>query len=262
MADNPVMSKAGDILGKKYGPLPLGVWLVVVGGTAFGVRMLLNRRNNASAELPDEAYVMDSAGNKLPTAYKGSGGGLPFGSGVVTSATGSPVSDPTPPTEIDNTGWARRAAEKMLAAGMFNTLEVQTALAKYIAESPLSAKEKAIVNQAIKMEGLPPASIYADNSDVPKASPGSIVRFVRGVMLPDGKGGLRAGGIYMQYSDGSVRYIGDGADVDEIARTSGNPSLFDQSTGKARVAVLSPNDPIWADEIAYRKSILERGKTA
>ena len=237
MAENEVMDKAGELLGKKYGPLPFGAWLGIIAVTAFVARKYVASNRNAKAVASEEGYVVDSSGNKLASAYTGTaGGGTPFGTGVVTSAA-SQQGSVTSPTEIDNKGWVRRAAEKMQQAGMWNPLDVQSALMKYIFGESLNQKEQAIVNQAITIEGQPPVNVFGGDLDQP--DPGS--PSPTGVFTPAGNAG-----VFVQWSDGSLSWVRDPAE--RAALQKSYPTLnFSNPTIRAI------SDPIWKKSDVYQQ---------
>lgn len=233
MAENEVMDKAGELLGRKYGPLPFGAWLGIIAVTAFVARKYVASNRNAKATASDEGYVVDSSGNKLASAYTGTaGGGTPFGTGVVTSAA-SQQGSVTSPTEIDNRGWLKRAADKIQAAGMWNPLDVTGALTKYITGEALNQREQAIVNQAITMEGQPPVSVYGGDTNG-----GSWGVTAQRIIQPAGNAGL-----FIEYSDGSVKWI---QDINEyLSLKQSDPTKF------GKIDVLPISDPIWRRSDVY-----------
>ena len=232
MADNAVMDKAGDILGKKYGPLPFGAWLGIIAVTAFVARRLVKGNAEAKQVTADEGYVVNSNGQAFPSAYKGTGGGVPFGSGTVTSAS-STQGTVTPITEVDNNGWLKRAAEKLRNANMWNPLDVQSALTKYVTGQGLTNREQAIVNQAITMEGEPPVNVYGGEND--NSWGVSAMR----VIQPAGNAGL-----FIEYSDGSVKWIQDGNEWRSLVES--DPEKF------GKINVLPITDPIWRNSDVYQ----------
>lgn len=246
MAENLVMERAGDILGKKYGPLPFGAWLGIVAVAAYATRRLIKGNQaakDASTNSDSEGYVVDSSGNKFASAYTGTvgGGATPFGTGSVTSAASSGTAA-TAATETDNTGWARRAAEKLQSANMWNPLDVQGALARYITGESLNDKQSAIVNQAIKMEGQPPVALYGVDTNSANSSTytPTIVRFVTGY-------GPNKQAVFAQYSDNSVRVLRSSDELYSVAKNSNNPSLFNTASGKVVMTTLPSDDPIWGN---------------
>ena len=231
MAENQVMDKAGELLAKKYGPLPFGAWLAIIGVGAFVARKYVASNKAAKAVASDEGYVVDSSGNKLASAYTGtSGGGTPFGTGVITSAAAQQGSV-TSPTEVNNFGWVKRAGDQLKNAGMWNPLDVSAALTKYITGEALNSREQAIVNQAITMEGQPPVNVFGgelDNSGV------TAQRFVQ----PAGNAG-----VFIQYSDGSLKWVRDGNEYASLVES--DPEKF------GKINVLPVSDPLWRNSDVF-----------
>jgi hypothetical protein len=229
------MEKAGDILGKKYGPLPFGAWLVIIAVTAYGVRRVLVTRASATdTAATDEGYVVDSNGNMLPSAYKGAGGGLPFGSGVNTSSQ-SDIAPVTGPTEIDNSSWVRRAAEKLQTANMWDAISVQSALIKYTTGENLNDRESAIVNQAIKMEGQPPVNVYGGS----KASSG-VSGVAERLVRPAGNSG-----VFVQYSNGVLRWLPNSNEITALQKS--DPDKF------GKIVLLPVSDPLFQNSDVYQQ---------
>jgi hypothetical protein len=249
MAENAVMDKAGELLGKKYGPLPFGAWLGVIAVAGFVGKRFIASNKTANAAQSQEGYVVDSSGNKLASAYTGTaGGGTPFGTGVLTSAS-SQQGTVTSPTEIDNTGWLKRASDKLATAGMWNPLDVQSALTKYIVGEGLNTKEQAIVNQALKVEGQPPVSLYP--GDLQPDQPSTPVP--TGVFTPAGNAG-----VFVRWSDGSLTWVRDPSERDALAKAY--PTL-----NFANPTVKAISDPIWKTSDVYQsqsKDYLNAEKTA
>lgn len=206
MAGNTVSKGAGDLLGKKYGPLPFGAWLVIVAGTAYFARKLIKGQQAANTA----AAAQDSTGGGLVTV----GGGVPFGSGGLTDATTNTNNTPvTPPTEITNQPWLTRAAAKLAAGGLWNPLDVQRALQTYISGQPLDSRQSAIVNQAISAEGQPPIPIVPGGP-----AGGGTNATLNGIVYRAGHAG-----IFARYSDGTLRWIYN--PIELKALTTGNANL-------------------------------------
>lgn len=235
IADNSATNAAKDLLGKKYGPLPFGAWLLIAAGVAYATRRLIKGQQDANAAAPESAYVLDSQGNKYPSAYTGTGGGVPFGSGSVSSAGVSGSSTATPPTEINNESWFRRAVEKLAQAGMWDTVTVQQSLMKYISGGKLDQRESAIVAQAIKMEGVPPVNI-----SVGAGSSGSGATPVR-IVKPAGNAGQ-----FIQWSSGALTWIRDPNEMQALKNSLGKDFNYTP-------VILPIGDPIWMNADVYQQ---------
>lgn len=207
VGNNTVTNGAKDLLGKKYGPLPFGAWLIIIAATAYVARRFVKGQQaskDAEANLSPEGYVVDSQGTEFPSIYKGTGGGVYGGVGSVYGA-GSSGSSVTPVTEVNNEGWLRRAAEKLAAAGQFDNITVQKALQTYISGGDLDQRQSAIVNQAIKAEGQPPINVNPG-----KQSTGPWAN-VLGVVTPAGNAGQ-----FLEYTDGSLIWIRDPGELSAL----------------------------------------------
>lgn len=140
---------AGLDLGKQVGPLPLGAWIVVVGG---GLGIALYTRNSGSA--PE--VVEDTSGEP------GVGVG---GSGQWTDVTPTTPATNTDPRAavVDNDTWAVYVMGVLIGRYNYDPLLVDSAIRKYISGSKLSATEYTIVREAIKIM-VPPNPLPADDN--------------------------------------------------------------------------------------------------
>jgi hypothetical protein len=129
-------------LGKQVGPLPLGAWIVVVGG---GLGIAYWTKQNQTAPEPS----IDTSGT--PGVGDGSVGGWVPTSPSTGSSTGAP--DPT-----TNEEWAYKAKQVLIASG-YPTTQVEAAINKYINGEQLSVQEFAIVAVAISKVGPLPATM-------------------------------------------------------------------------------------------------------
>lgn len=155
--DAPSPKGAGGALQKKYGPLPLGIWLLVIGGS-LALAFYLNSRNKESdagtATEDENSYVVDAGDGQYSTVGSGAGGGSSTGS------TGSP-------TYADNDAWYQAAVNYLIAQG-YNAGTADAAIRKYLAGATLSVQEQALVNVAITKLGVPPSPLPP-----PETTPGT-----------------------------------------------------------------------------------------
>lgn len=143
-------------LGKQIGPLPLGAWIVVVGG---GLGIALWSRRNASAPVEE---VEDTSG------VPGVGVGAPAD---WTPITGTQPSQPAAPTT--NEEWGRRVINWGLAMNYPATL-VDSAVRKYLNSLPLSVNETAFMAVALVANGAPPQQLPpVENESPPPNNPPS-----------------------------------------------------------------------------------------
>jgi len=237
---------AGDIFGKKYFGIPFQVILVGVVGVAFVAKHLINSKKNAatvdSTAPATEGYATDVSGNKFASAYTGQAGGVPFGSGSLTNAVASGASAVTPATEINNEGWLRRATEKLNLLGQWNVTDIQTALQTYISGKPLDQRQAAIVQQAVKVEGLAPVNV---NPGTVSGTGTKVMRYLNPAGTPS---------IFAEFSDGSVRWIQDPQQF--AALVAANPDV-PQSPD-----VLAISDPIWSTSDVYQSKSTDYLRTS
>lgn len=127
-------------LGKQIGPLPLGAWIVVVGG-GLGIAW----------------YSRQSGGGKTTVVEDTSGDpGVGVGAGFYNA---SPVVvDNTPAGPVTNEEWARKAIDYLIAQG-YDASAADTAVRKYLESSALSLAERALITIALTKLGSPPVPL-------------------------------------------------------------------------------------------------------
>lgn len=132
----------GMALDKKIGPLPLGVWLIVVAG-GLGLGFYINSRSGgASAEEPGEEQQGDS----------GVGRG---GAWVPIAPAPAPPSDEVPETNVE---WGKRVLNWLI--GMkYDPGIADNAVRKYLYGEKLDLAEQAMINAALVKFGAPPEPI-------------------------------------------------------------------------------------------------------
>jgi hypothetical protein len=149
---------AGMDLSKQVGPLPLGAWIVVVGG---GLGIALYTKRGAEAAAPDTEPEVDGSGDP------GVGVG---GSGQwtnVTPTTPAPSTDPRAAV-VDNETWAVYVMGVLIGRYNYDPILVDSAVRKYISGLKLSVTEYTIIREAIKIM-VPPNPLPADeNTGAPK----------------------------------------------------------------------------------------------
>lgn len=129
-------------LTKQIGPLPAGMWLVVIGGGLFVGYMVNKNMAKASTEEPSSQQLTETG--------VGTGGGQ-----LVYDAPQSGSGDSTPDT---NAAWGRRAVNYLVGTGVQATT-AENAVNKYLQGHSLSIAEKALVNLASAAIGTPPESV-------------------------------------------------------------------------------------------------------
>lgn len=129
-------------MGKMLGPLPLGAWIVVVGG-GLGIAYYTHQNNTPN----EPAIVEDTSG----TPGVGDGGsGMYWQDASPPDNAGGVAGAPT-----DNDQWGRLATNYLIAQG-YPPSVADSAIRKYLAGDKLSAQEFSLVNVALRQFGSPP----------------------------------------------------------------------------------------------------------
>lgn len=160
ITDNSLTDAAGSFLGRKYGPLPLGAWLVVAGGTAYFVRRYINKQQAANVQVGTDSNsnasdltMGSSPAYSMPaTSSPAMGGGYTTGSG-----SSGAYSDTTPSPTIpqSNQEWQSRGVGILVGLG-YDAYQATLALQTYLAGKVLSPDQRAMVTQVVKALGAPP----------------------------------------------------------------------------------------------------------
>lgn len=142
--------KLPENLGQKIGPLPAGVWLVIIGG-GIGGYLLYKRRGvvNPSDVRGDEGLGVDTS--------------VPSGVATGPGAPGFIPVTPAPSTEEGDTNeeWGKRVVTYLVSKGYPGTL-AQAAVVKYLNGDVLSPNELTMLDAAIEQIGpspVPPSSV-------------------------------------------------------------------------------------------------------
>jgi hypothetical protein len=144
--------------GKTYGPLPLGAWVVLVGG-GLGIALYSSRSKGPAVTVEDTS-------------------GVP---GVGTGAQSLWVQN-APPAGSDsvaddsfttNEEWARACVNYLIAQG-YDAALADTAVRKYLQSQQLSISENALIKVALAKYGAPPVLLPSppDLPTIPQPQPG------------------------------------------------------------------------------------------
>ena len=128
-------------LGKQMGPLPMGMWLVVIGGGLF-LGYTINK--NMSKKSEQEAVEVPV---QLTETGVGTGGGQFI---YDPPQTGRPESAPD-----TNAAWSQRALNWLIAQ-RHDPAVADQAVRKYLSALPLTVTERAMITLAIAANGPPP----------------------------------------------------------------------------------------------------------
>jgi hypothetical protein len=133
------MADGGFDLSKNVGPLPAGVWAVIIAG-GLGVAYFINRR---------------SAANQANTPVQLTEGGTGAG------GSGFDVVNPPPPATAEpdtNEKWRVRVTNWLIANG-YDPTTADNAVRKYLFGQSLSIAEEAVINVALVQFGVPPEPV-------------------------------------------------------------------------------------------------------
>jgi hypothetical protein len=147
-------------LGKQVGPLPLGAWVAVIGGS---LGFMLYSRSHSSG---DSGPIEVAAG---PDPGVGLGG---MGAvGAYTATDGGAVSSPAAAaaTIDSNSQWSRAAFNFLVGDGADGSV-VDRALRQYLDGNPLSVQENSFITRALAKFGQAPEGLPAA-PDIPTPPP-------------------------------------------------------------------------------------------
>lgn len=127
-------------LGKQVGPLPVGGWVVVVGG-GLAIAYFVNKgqaRQDARIE---------------PLVEEGVGTGL-----VPAGAIIQPYQPPEDTVDEDNSAWGRKVLNWLIGSGS-DPATADNAVRKYLSGENLTVQENALINLALVKFGSPPEAL-------------------------------------------------------------------------------------------------------
>lgn len=133
-----------DALGKKVGPLPLGVWLLAVAG-GVGVAWWVRSHGSSGGTDTVDPTVPDGTNYTQPN-----GVGQDDSSSDSSSGTGSIAPAPT-----TNEEWGQQAIRQMIARG-YDPTTVDKAIRDYLAGNTLTTVERALIAETLAVFGPPP----------------------------------------------------------------------------------------------------------
>lgn len=149
----------GDVkgaLGKKLGPLPLGIWILAIGGGLTLTWYMRRSGSDTSGTDTTDTTGTDTGGTGEGTwPY-----GLPNGVGQAGyNPGGSDGTDDNTDSTLPTTNeqWQRRAVQILVGRG-YEPTAVDRAISAYLGGEPLTTIQRAIINEAILLIGPPPVS--------------------------------------------------------------------------------------------------------
>jgi LysM repeat protein len=163
-------------LGKKIGPLPLGVWLVIAAGIFYYIYKKNNAGSSTSGQQTDPAgnvgtinpatgYVAGSAEDQAALSSGSSGLSTGSDSG---SAGGSTVAG----QYADNNAWAVAAINYLVSIGVDAT-SANTAVTQFLSSQTLTTQQQGEINLAIQRLGAPPSPPEPGGNTTPIVTPPS-----------------------------------------------------------------------------------------
>jgi hypothetical protein len=160
-----------DKLGKKIGPLPLGVWLVIAAGIFWFV-MKSNKEGGGGPQTdgagnvgtinPNTGYVYGSPEDKAALGSGSSSLGTSGESGTGGATVGGQY--------VDNSAWAVAAINYLVSIGVDAT-SANAAITQFLGSQQLSSAQQGMVNLAIQRLGAPPTPPEPGGSPPPVVTP-------------------------------------------------------------------------------------------
>lgn len=136
------MTDLSATLGKQAGPLPVGAWIVVVGG-GLGIAWWARKNSSSTPATVDTSGTVDSS------VGTGPGGWTQV---LPTAATATPnVGVPT-----TNDQWAALALTWASTNTNYSLSDVTNAISKYLAGEQRTVAEETILNSIFRQVGAPP----------------------------------------------------------------------------------------------------------
>lgn len=163
-------------LGKKIGPLPLAVWLVIAAGIFYyvykknaGTSGTLNGQQtdpagNVGSINPATGYVYGSSEDQASLASGSSGLGTSSDSGTGGSTVAGQYAD--------NNAWAVAAINYLVSIGVDAT-SANTAVTQFLGSQTLTTQQQGEINLVIQRLGAPPSPPEPGGSTTPIVTPPS-----------------------------------------------------------------------------------------
>jgi len=138
-------------MGKTYGPLPLGAWVVLIGG-GLGIALYSSRSKGQSAEIVEDTSGVPGVGTGAQSLWVQNA--PPAGSDAVADEKFT-----------TNEEWARACVNYLIAQG-YDAALADTAVRKYLQSKPLSLSENSMIKVALAKYGAPPV-LLPDPPELP-----------------------------------------------------------------------------------------------
>lgn len=213
-----------DAFMTKIGPLPAIAWAGMAGGAFVLFKYATQKNDSPSVSvIPDS--VPDYATGGVGTSDDFSDG---YGNAYYTGSSAPPTGVMTQPTQAvqTNMDWGRRAADWLIAMGI-NPTDAQYAISAFLYGSgELNTTQQSALNSALRQFGTPPEGVavpppVSTPTQTPAApaptavTPKKVHRYNGG---PDGPNSFVA---LIEYSDGSIGWISNGAEYSPLVNQYG-----------------------------------------
>ena len=137
-------------LGKKIGPLPLGVW-VIIAGLAIGGYLYWKNSGSPDADIAEEDAEAEQEMEDVSIPD-----GVGEGPGYTYFPPPVPLPAETTPNINNNQQWARYAIEKTIRETSLSNTAIANTVTRYLAKQPLNENQVAILQQVFEIAGSPP----------------------------------------------------------------------------------------------------------
>lgn len=137
-------------MGKQVGPLPMGAWVAVVGGSLGYMMYSRNRAAKTAAPVSLDATAAGSIGS-VGVGGVGAQSYIPTDGGLNSPTTAND-------TISSNVQWGQRAFAWLTGQGL-DGATVDNAIRNYLAGNGLSLQENSLITQALAKWGQPPESL-------------------------------------------------------------------------------------------------------
>lgn len=155
MAEGDAVPKAakgaGSIFTKQVGPLPVGVWVILVVG-GLGMAYYFSKNQTVTPE-------PDPVSETTPQTGVGNAGEAD----VTAPVTGQP-------TYTTNEEWGTAALNWAIARGYDPNL-ADTAIRKYLSAAKIDTREAAVISDVLRYVGAPPVALPPAETDPPRPIP-------------------------------------------------------------------------------------------
>lgn len=138
-------------LTKEVGPLPVGIWILAIGG-GLGVSLWLSSRAKSK---PDDEVETEFAADGVDPYQLAAMGRT---QGALVALPGTVSAAPSRSDDMTNSNWLRSMVSNLSSNG-YSAYAVDIALRTYLQGDALTADMQAIVEKALMAGGIPPEGL-------------------------------------------------------------------------------------------------------